>query len=156
LTSVTVAQSSHTFQLFPIFWHLSENLFPPLFHPGKLISPTFTPNSPSLFGKGKSIYKPSHLEPDWLGLRFFPLHLHSHLYPPARNWRSTAVQKVVSHYYSFGGFPTFFLFILLLLWCPYCPSPPLNKGTLFFALVIVALAWVLVLYFALNPSPFKP
>jgi hypothetical protein len=40
----------------------------------KFIFPTFAPNSPSLFGRGKVIYKPSHFQPDWLGLRFFPFH----------------------------------------------------------------------------------
>jgi hypothetical protein len=40
----------------------------------KFIFPTFAPNSPFLFGRGKVIYKPSHFQPDWLGLRFFPFH----------------------------------------------------------------------------------
>ena len=42
----------------------------------KFIPPTFAPNFPFHFGRGKYIYKPPHFQPDWLGLRFFPSLFH--------------------------------------------------------------------------------
>jgi hypothetical protein len=54
------------------FPQLSENLFTPLLQQNKIVLPHFSTQFPSLFGRGKYIYKPSLQEPDWLGLRFFP------------------------------------------------------------------------------------
>ena len=112
-------------QQYSPFWQLSKNLFAPLLHPIPL---------PFLWG-GKCIYKPSPFEPKWSGHQVLSYPLISTTlssYPPARNWRSTAVQKVASHYFSFGvqvAIPFFFLLccymlhvFLLLLCFLYCPS----------------------------------
>ena len=89
------------------YCHLSENLFAPLLHPIPL----------SFLWGGKCIYKPSPFEPKWSGYQVLSFPLISTTlssYPPTRNWRSTAVQKVASHYFSFGGGYFFSLFALLL------------------------------------------
>ena len=102
--------------------------------------------SNSQLGRGFSIYTP----PLWAKLdRTQVLSHFSHLthstplyHPPARDWRSTAVQKVASHYFPFTGWvvASLFLLLLLLFLCLSlsCSSPFIRD--LFFALVIVALA----------------
>ena len=106
----------------------------------------------------KSLYKPPPFQPVWLSghCPFSPLLYHSLLHP-ARDWRSTAVQKVASHYFSLTGVSSCYLSfcsaMVLLLWLYlFCffslllflyPSAPLYWG-LFLCLVIVALA--------LNPT----
>ena len=114
----------------------------------------------------KSLYKPPPFQPDWLSghCPFSSLLYHS-LLLPARDWRSTAVQKVASHYFSLiwsEFLLLFFLFcyntvIMTVLFCffsllPFvCPSAPLYWG-LFLCLVIVALALNPTL--TLNPKPY--
>ena len=68
------------------------------------------------------------------------------------------MQKVASHYYSLTqvvSYPCFFLHYhyLLLLLPLLCPFYPLYEG-LFFAYVIVALAWVLGFPFAQTLHPY--
>ena len=139
---------SYVFLLFSFFffeWHQSQ--FP--FWEGPL----------------KSLYKPPPFQPDWLSghCPFSPLLYHSLLFP-ARDWRSTAVHKVASHYFSLTGvspcylsflfcygtvimtvhFLLLFSFTLCLSFCP-------PYWGLFLCLVIVALAPNPTL--TLNPKP---
>ena len=63
---------------------------------------------------------------NWSGHRFLSFllnyHFHSTLhYPPARDWRSTAVQKVASHYFPLIGWVAIFSF-LYCYYCLFCPS----------------------------------
>ena len=104
--------------------------------------------SNSQLGRGFSIYTP----PLWAKLDRTQVHptslsslTHSTLlyHPPARDWRSTAVQKVASHYFPLTGWVvaySFFIAVVLLFLCLSlsCSSPFIRD--LFFALVIVALA----------------
>lgn len=88
------------------FWQLSENSFAPYLQPIPL---------PFLEGQNTYISPPFRARLVSTGLRSTPLYytpLSSTTYPPARDWRSTAVQKVASHYYSLTqvvSYPCFFL-----------------------------------------------
>jgi len=96
---------------------------------------TFAQNLPSPFGRDKTIYKPSHFRAKLVRTHvpflLSPL-LSTPLYPPARDWRSTAVQKVASHYFPLIGWVAIMSFCLLYFCFSFCPSfvllPLLIRG----------------------------